>query len=70
MKREYTESVHLNSPTNNLVSVVVIRRVLFNSDVRNVSASVLEPSIRVNGLVFVAAHLYEVGYVCEGELER
>lgn len=43
--REHTASVHLNSPTNNRVSVVVIRSVLLKSDARKASAAALEPSI-------------------------
>jgi hypothetical protein len=53
-----TASVHLNSPTNNRVSDVVIRRVLLKSDFKNASAAAFESSIFVNGVYEVEVHLF------------
>jgi hypothetical protein len=53
-----TASVHLNSPTNNRVSDVVIRKVLLKSDFRNAAAAAFESSIVVNGVFEVEVHLF------------
>jgi hypothetical protein len=57
-----TASVHLNSPTNNRVSDVVIRRVLLKSDFKNASAATFGSSIAVNGVFGVEVHIFCPGW--------
>jgi hypothetical protein len=66
-----TASVHLNSPTNNRVSDVVIRRVLLKSDFKNASAAAFESSIFVNGVFEVEVYLFvQAGDFRKAELGR